>query len=267
MALVIVMVGALFPAVGDSIGKLDLPKGVATLLGGADYGTITGWMRSEIGSVYGPLVIAYTGISVAVSSTAGEEEGGILALTLAYPIERSRLLLAKAGAVAVSVVLVAVGTLVGLIVGVAVAGGGISLSNLAALALHLTFLGWTMTRSRWRSPRPPPQGRRRGAAAAFALLGFLVNGFAPLVGALEWLKYLSLSTTTKATIHRAASTCRPGGARRRNGRSPPSPSTACAIATCRLAGDGRLSPEDHAVTHHIHASPPIRQDDPGLRDR
>jgi hypothetical protein len=78
MALVIVMVGALFPAVGDSIGKLDLPKGVATLLGGADYGTITGWMRSEIGSVYGPLVIAYTGISVAVTSTAGEEEGGIL---------------------------------------------------------------------------------------------------------------------------------------------------------------------------------------------
>ena len=36
------------------------------------------------------------------------------------------------------------------------------------------------------------QGRRFGGAAAFALLGFLVNGFAPLVGALEWLKYLSL---------------------------------------------------------------------------
>jgi ABC-2 type transport system permease protein len=31
-----------------------------------------------------------------------------------------------------------------------------------------------------------------GGAAAVALLGFLVNGFAPLVGALEWLKYLSL---------------------------------------------------------------------------
>ena len=58
MALVIVMVGALFPAVGDSIGKLDLPKGVTTLLGGADYGTITGWMRSEIGAVYGPLLVA-----------------------------------------------------------------------------------------------------------------------------------------------------------------------------------------------------------------
>ena len=53
MTLVIVMVGALFPAVGDSIGKLDLPEGVGELLGGADYGTITGWMRSEIGASTG----------------------------------------------------------------------------------------------------------------------------------------------------------------------------------------------------------------------
>ena len=155
MALVIVMVGALFPAVGDSIGKLDLPKGVATLLGGADYGTITGWMRSEIGSVYGPLVIAYTGISVAVTSTAGEEEGGILGLTLAYPIERSRLLLAKAGAVAISVVLVALGTLLGLIIGVAVAGGGISAGEPhgARRAPHVPGLD-RRAPLRWRLPRP-----------------------------------------------------------------------------------------------------------------
>ena len=53
MTLVILMVGALFPSVGDSIGQLDLPAGVTALLGGADYGTITGWMRSEIGAVYG----------------------------------------------------------------------------------------------------------------------------------------------------------------------------------------------------------------------
>ena len=51
MALVILMVGALFPSVGDSIGKLHVPDGVANLLGGADYGTITGWIRSEIGAI------------------------------------------------------------------------------------------------------------------------------------------------------------------------------------------------------------------------
>jgi ABC-2 type transport system permease protein len=192
MALVIVMVGALFPAVGDSIGKLDLPEGVTTLLGGADYGTITGWMRSEIGAVYGPLVVAFTGISVA-AATAGEEEAGILGLTLAYPIERSRLLLAKAAAVAISVVLVVLGTFVGLVGGVAVGGGGIRLPNLAAVAVHLAFFGWAV--GAVALAVAGLTGRRAlatGSAAAFALLGFLLNGLAPLVAAIEWLKYLSV---------------------------------------------------------------------------
>ncbi len=98
-------VGALFPAVGHSIGKLSVPKGVANLLGGADYGTITGWFRSEIGSIYGPLVIGALAITGAAASTAGEEEDRILALVLAHPIRRSRLIAAKAAAVAAIVVI------------------------------------------------------------------------------------------------------------------------------------------------------------------
>ncbi len=110
MAVVIIMVGALFPSVGGTIGKLNVPKGVANLLGGANYGTIAGWMRSEIGAVYGPLVIAATAIVGAVALTAGEEESGILGLVLAHPIERARLVVAKAAAVAVTVMIVAGGT-------------------------------------------------------------------------------------------------------------------------------------------------------------
>ena len=87
MVLVIVMVGALFPAVGGSIGKLDLPEGVTELLGGADYGTLAGWMRSEIGAVYGPLVIAAVAITAAAALTAGEEEAGIM--TMAWPTRSS----------------------------------------------------------------------------------------------------------------------------------------------------------------------------------
>jgi ABC-2 type transport system permease protein len=192
MTLVILMVGALFPAVGDSIGKLDLPDGVTTLLGGADYGTITGWMRSEIGAVYGPLVVAFTGISVAVA-TAGEEEAGVLALTLAHPIRRSRLMLAKAAAVPINVTLVAIGTWVGLVVGVAVGGGGIGLAKIGALGLHLAFFGWAV--GALALALAASTGRRAfasGGAAAFALLGFLLNGLAPLVGSIAWLKYFSV---------------------------------------------------------------------------
>lgn len=193
MAAVIVMVGALFPSVGGSIGKLDVPEGVASLLGGADYGTLVGWMRSEIGAVYGPLVVAATAITAAAATTAGEEEDGVLGVVLAHPIPRSRLVLEKAAAVAVSVLGIALGTWLGLLLGVAVAGGGIGFGKLVALAVHLAFFG--LATGALALALAAATGRRAvasGGAAAVVVLGYLVNGFAPLVDSVEWLKYLSL---------------------------------------------------------------------------
>jgi ABC-2 type transport system permease protein len=193
MLAVIIMVGALFPAVGDSIGRLDLPEGVADLLGGADYGSIEGWMRSEIGAIYGPLVLGATAIVGAVGTTAGEEENGILGLVLAHPITRARLVLAKAAAVAAQLAAVALATLAGLVAGVAIAGGGVSLGHLAALVLHLTLFAWALGAIALAvAAGTGRRGPATGAAAAVGVLGFLINGFAPLIGGLEWLKYFSL---------------------------------------------------------------------------
>src|SRR5215471_7567985 len=103
-------VGALYPAVGHTIGKLDVLTSVSNLLGGADYGTVTGWFRSEIAVIYGPLVIAALAITGASAATAGAEEDRILALVLAHPIRRSRLVVAKAAAIAAIVLVVALAT-------------------------------------------------------------------------------------------------------------------------------------------------------------
>jgi ABC-2 type transport system permease protein len=190
---VLVLVGALFPAVGHTIGKIDVPTSVANLLGGADYGTITGWFRSEIAAVYGPLVIAALAITGATAATAGEEEDRILALVLAHPIGRSPLVAAKAVAVAIVVLIVSLAVWIGLIVGVAVGGGGITLSHITALAVQLAFFG--LATGSIALALGAGTGRRalaNGAAAAVAVLGWLVNSFAPLVHAVSWLKYLSL---------------------------------------------------------------------------
>jgi ABC-2 type transport system permease protein len=189
---VLLAVGGLFPAVGHSIGTLHLGKGVSDLLGGADYGTITGWYRAEIGSIYGPLVVGAVAIMGAVAATAGEEEDGILALVLAHPVRRSRLVLAKAGAIAVAVLIVAVAAWLGMIAGVAIAGGGIGLGNISAFAVHLALFG--LASGAVGLALGAATGRRALAAqgaAAVAVLGWLINGFAPLVGGIEWLKYLS----------------------------------------------------------------------------
>ncbi len=190
---VMAAVGALFPAVGHSIGKLNVPTGVANLLGGADYGTITGWFRSEIAEIYGPLVIAALAITGAAGSTADEEEDRILALVLAHPIRRSRLVAAKATAVALIVCVVAFAVWLGLIVGVAAGGGGITLGHMTALAVQLGFFG--LASGAVALALGAGAGRRSlaaGGAAALAILGWLVNSFAPLVGAIAWLKYLTL---------------------------------------------------------------------------
>jgi ABC-2 type transport system permease protein len=189
---VMAAVGALFPAVGHSIGTLHVPKSVSNLLGGADYGTMTGWFRSEIAVIYGPLVIGALAITGACAATAGEEEDRILALTLAYPIRRSRLLAAKAVAIAAVVLIIAAATWLGLIIGVAIGGGGISIAHITALAVQLAFFG--LATGAVAIAVGAGTGRRTlttGVAAAVAIAGWLINSFAPLVGALTWMKYLS----------------------------------------------------------------------------
>ena len=189
---VMAAVGALFPTVGHTIGKLNVPKSVSNLLGGGDYGTITGWFRSEIAAIYGPLVIGAVAITGASATTAGEEEDRILGLVLVHPIRRSRLVGAKAAAIAAVVLIIAFATWIGLIVGVALGGGGITLSHITALAVQLAFFGFAT--GALAIALGAGTGRRSlatGAAAAVAILGWLINSFAPLVGAVDWLKYLS----------------------------------------------------------------------------
>ncbi len=189
---VMIAVGALFPAVGHSIGKLHVAASVSNLLGGADYGTITGWFRSEIAVIYGPLVIGALAITGATATTAGEEEDRILALVLAHPIRRSRLVAAKATAIAGVVVAIAFATWTGLIVGVAVGGGGITIAHITALAIQLAFFGFAT--GALAIAIGASTGRKSvatGVAAATAVLGWLINSLAPLVGAISWLRYLA----------------------------------------------------------------------------
>ena len=193
LVVVMLVVGALFPAVGDTIGKLDIPTSVANLLGGADYGTITGWFRSEIAVIYAPLVIGALAITGASTAIAGEEEERILALVLAHPIRRSRLVVAKAAAIAVIVLIIGFAVWVGLIVGVAVGGGGITVAHITALAVQLVFFGFAV--GALALALGAGTGRRSlaaGGAAAIAIVGWLVNSFAPLVSGIAWLRYVSL---------------------------------------------------------------------------
>ena len=186
-------VGALFPAVGHSIGALHVPKGVSNLLGGADYGTVTGWFRSEIGAIYGPLVAGGLAIAGAGATLAGEEESGILGVVLSCPLGRRSLVFSKAAAIAVVVAMISFAVWLGLIVGVTAAGGGIPVTHMAALAVQLAFFGCAAGAVAVAfAGATGNRGFAIGAASAIAIAGWLIDSFAPLIGALHWLRYLSL---------------------------------------------------------------------------
>lgn len=188
-----VAVGALFPSLGATIGKLNLPKGVAGLLGGADYSTLAGWLKSEIVSILGPVIVAGVAISSAAATTAGEEQDRITGLLLAHPVRRSRLLLAKAGAIAAATALLGLATFAGLLAAVAAAGGGLGAGGLAAQSLHLVFLGLVFGALALAiGAASAERTLATGGSAAVAATMFLVNGFAPVLPAISWLKYLTV---------------------------------------------------------------------------
>jgi len=180
------IVGSLFPSLGGSIGHLNLSKEVSGLIGSSDFSTITGWLRAEITSIYGPLVFSGVAILACTATIAGEEEERILALVLAQPVPRSQLLLAKASGIGLEL-------LGGMLLAVALAGGGVSTGHLTAAALHLLLLSLAV--GALALTLAAATGRRStaaGVAAGVTLVMFLVNGIAPAVNGTSWLKYLTL---------------------------------------------------------------------------
>ena len=111
---------------------------------------------------------------------------------LAQPVTRARLVAAKAAAVAAAVIAIALAAWAGLIAGAAVGGGGIGVRALGAYSLQLAFFGLAI--GAVALALGAGTGRKAFAAevaAGVAIAGWLINGFAPLVAAASWLRYLS----------------------------------------------------------------------------
>jgi ABC-2 type transport system permease protein len=98
--------GALFPAFGESLGKVELPQGVGDLLGGGDFASITGWLNTEIASVYGPLVVAGRLAALALHLAFLALAFGALALALGGTTGRRAVAAGGSAAVAVAMYLV-----------------------------------------------------------------------------------------------------------------------------------------------------------------
>ncbi len=151
-----------------------------------------GYIRSEVFSTMGPLLLLILAIGGGARAIAGEEEGRTLDLLLANPVRRRTVVLQKFTAMAVSAAGIGLVLLVGIAAFGPVFGLHVGLLNLAAavvsaIALAVGFGAIALAVGCWR-------GKRSVAIAAstsLAVAMYLLNILAPSIEGMSRYRVLS----------------------------------------------------------------------------
>jgi ABC-2 type transport system permease protein len=195
----IALVAAIFPSIESSpdFNELvenypDVLKSLFGLSAGGDITSGAGYFDVELFSLMLPLLVLVLAIGSGARAFAGEEDAGRLELVLSYPLRRRDAVLAKAGAVAIEVVILCV------VAGIAIAaldplvGLDLSFGRLVAAVVLLVVLGvfhgWLALAV---GASVPSRALAIGVPTAVAAAGYLVNGLHGLAGWLDPFRFLS----------------------------------------------------------------------------
>jgi ABC-2 type transport system permease protein len=171
---------------------MELPDAVKALMGGADYGTGTGFLGAEVFS-WGPAVLAVFGIMAGTSILAGEEANGTLDLLLSQPISRTTLMLAKLAGVVAASLLICAAIFAGFLLSVPFVDIDAGLGELAAATSNLALtMAFFAAFSAWAGAQFASRGSATGMAVALAVASFFVSYVAELVDAMQPLRYASV---------------------------------------------------------------------------
>lgn len=188
LALGLVMT-AVYPAVRDNpqIAQLHetYPKALRALFDLEDLATPVGYLRAEVFSLTGPLLVVLLGVLWGSDLVAGEEDRGTIDLLLANPVSRRRVLLEKWAALAAGTGLVCLGLAAGLALGLAPFGLHVGVARLAAATVATGLLGLLFGSVAFAlGAATGRRGLARGVTALLAVAAYLSSTLAALVG---WL--------------------------------------------------------------------------------
>jgi ABC-2 type transport system permease protein len=194
----VLLIAAIFPSIESSKDLDELvenyPDALKSLFG-LGSGSLTsgaGYLDAELFSLMIPLLVLVLAIGSGARVFAGEEDAGRLELILAYPVRRSRAVVAKAAAVAAEVALLCAVLFVVLTVLDPVFGLELELGRLAAALGGIAALGvlhgWLALAV---GTAVPSRALAVGVPAAVAAAGYLVGGLHELAGWLDPFRFLS----------------------------------------------------------------------------
>jgi ABC-2 type transport system permease protein len=191
---VAVLYAALWPVFGGNSGLTSLVNGLPQAMKDAfhmdDYSTAVGYFSSTVFGLLVPILMAVFAIAAGTRAIAGDEEAGTLDLVLAHPVGRTRLALARFGAVVIAIV--GAGALL-LVVMLAIREpakfGDLSVANLLAVCVQLTLFGICFAAIAFGIGAYT--GRRvitLGSAAYIAVVSYIADSFLPQISALGWTR-------------------------------------------------------------------------------
>jgi ABC-2 type transport system permease protein len=192
MALLVGMYAGFYPSFRDSNAYSDvvnqMPKALRDLFTagiGVDFASGAGYVYMEMLSFMAPMLVLLYAIGAGAGAIAGEEERRTLDLLLSTPVSRTRLVLEKFAAMCAGVLVIVLAMGVALVVFGKAADMGLDTANVAAAMVHLALLGLVF--GGLALATGAAVGRMtvaRSVAGLVAVVGYLINGFAPSV---SWL--------------------------------------------------------------------------------
>lgn len=198
LALLVAMYVAIWPSIRDQPSMSDLmdqmPEAMRSLfaLGGADLSTPVGYVKIELLSFMGPMLLLIYAIGAGGAAIAGEEDRHTLDLLLAAPISRSRLVLEKLAAMVLGVTLLATVLWLAMLAEGSLVSMELPPGDVAAAMLHLALLALVFgSLALALGAAGVGPGLSRAIPAVLAVLAYIVNGLGPVVSWLEPLQPLS----------------------------------------------------------------------------
>jgi ABC-2 type transport system permease protein len=145
-----------------------------------------GYLTSQAFGWLVPLLTLVLGIGIGAAAVAGEEEAGTMDLLLALPITRTSVVLQKLGSMVVLLMVLGLAIFAGTALGAVSVDMDLSTVNLAAASFSGALLGLVFgTLALAIGAATGRRGTSLGVSSGDALVAFLIQTLAPIVGWLE----------------------------------------------------------------------------------
>lgn len=185
-----------YPSLGNADGMTmlmdQLPEAMVDAFGFADIATGAGWAQSTFFGLLGLFILGAAGISWGARAIAGDEESGLLELTLAHRVSRTQVYAERLAAIVVRILIIGAIVTVGLLILNSAAGLEIDTSKIAPQMA--AYLGLGILCATLALAVGALTGVRSHAVAAGAALlagGFLLNAIGNISDDTSWMRLAS----------------------------------------------------------------------------